>query len=147
LTELLLYTADRAQHVSEVILPALEKGDWVISDRFSGSTLSYQGYGRNLNIDLINQLEQIATQGIVPDITFWFDLSVQESLSRRKERANDRIEAEGVDFLMRVSNAFSFLAQERNWVKISAALDQNLVSQEIQKSLENYLLLKDKRDA
>ena len=69
ITELLLYAADRAQHVNEIIRPSLKKGDWVISDRFSGSTLAYQGYGRKLDIKLIKVLETIATQGISPDIT------------------------------------------------------------------------------
>ncbi len=70
ITELLLYAADRAQHVNEIIRPSLQKGNWVISDRFCGSTLAYQGYGRKLDIKLIKDLETIATQGISPDITF-----------------------------------------------------------------------------
>jgi len=135
LTELLLYAADRAQHVSEIILPALEKGDWVISDRFSGSTLCYQGYGRNINIDLIMQLELIATQGLVPDMTFWFDLSIQESINRRKEEVNDRIESEGAEFLTRVANGFSEIAKERNWIIVPAKLNKDLVSKQIQESL------------
>ena len=64
--ELLLYAADRAQHVETLIRPALERGDWVISDRFSGSTLAYQGYGRGLDQDLIQRLEGIATTGCSP---------------------------------------------------------------------------------
>ena len=64
ITELLLYAADRSQHVNEIIRPTLNKGDWVISDRFCGSTLAYQGYGRKLDMKLIKDLETIATQGI-----------------------------------------------------------------------------------
>ena len=74
ITELLLYAADRAQHVNEIIRPSLQKGNWVISDRFCGSTLAYQGYGRKLDIKLIKDLETIATQGISPDITFLLDI-------------------------------------------------------------------------
>ena len=140
LTELLLYAADRAQHVLEVILPALNKGDWIISDRFSGSTFSYQGYGRQLNLELIRQLEKIATQGLVPDLTFWFDLSVQESLSRRNQKSHDRIEAEGADFLTKVANGFHLLAKERNWIRVPAELHEDLVTKEIKKSLMEYYL-------
>ena len=115
LAELLLYAADRAQHVAQLIRPALEQGHWVLSDRFSGSTLAYQGYGRELDLDLIQQLEQIATAGLVPDLTFWLELPVEESLLRRDARSNDRIEAEGVDFLTRVATGFAVLARERSW--------------------------------
>ncbi len=140
LTELLLYAADRAQHVSAVILPALNKGDWVISDRFSGSTLSYQGYGRKLNLDLIKQLELIATQGIVPDITFWFDLPVQESITRRKKRVSDRIEAEGDIFLNRVAQGFATVARERNWTRIQADLNKEIVTKKLQETVIEYCL-------
>ena len=142
LTELLLYAADRAEHVSQVILPVLEKGDWIISDRFSGSTISYQGYGRQLNLESIRELEQIATQGIVPDITFWLDLSVEDSLVRRMERNHDRIEAEGIDFLTKVAYGFKVLAQERNWTRVPANLNQDLVTKKIQESLTEYFLNK-----
>ena len=140
LTELLLYAADRAQHVSEVILPALKHGDWVISDRFSGSTLSYQGYGRGLSFELINQLEMIATQGLIPDLTLWFDLSVETSLSRRSKRNHDRIEAEGFEFLSKVSAGFNALAKERDWVRIPAGLSQDLVMKNVQDSVIKYLI-------
>ena len=96
--ELLLYAADRAQHVDQVIRPALERGDWVLSDRFAGSTLAYQGYGRELNRELIVQLEQIATTGLQPDATFLLDLPLAVSQSRRADQANDRIEAAGQAF-------------------------------------------------
>ena len=120
LTELLLYAADRAQHISQKILPAIEKGDWVLSDRFSGSTLAYQGFGRNLNIKIIKELEKIAIQSIYPDLTIWLDIEIEESIKRRKKISNDRIEGEGLEFLERVSSGFSVIAKERNWVKVCA---------------------------
>ena len=135
LAELLLYAADRAQHVAQLIRPALEQGHWVLSDRFSGSTLAYQGYGRELDLDLIQQLEQIATAGLVPDLTFWLELSVEESLVRRDARSNDRIEAEGVDFLTRVATGFAVLARERSWVPLQA--DQQVES--VSSALESHL--------
>tara|TARA_Y100001968_G_scaffold55422_1_gene46647 strand:+ start:1278 stop:1928 length:651 start_codon:yes stop_codon:yes gene_type:complete len=138
IAELLLYAADRAQHISQIIQPALAKGDWVLSDRFSGSTTAYQGYGRQLDMHIIKRLEKIATQGISPDITLWLDIGVDESLKRRHQQVNDRIESEGKDFLERVSSGFSDLGNSRNWVKISAEKDQQLVSQQIETELKNY---------
>ena len=137
-TELLLYAADRAQHISQVIRPALEKGDWILSDRFSGSTIAYQGYGRKLNIDIIETLEAIATQEVSADITLWLKIGIEESLRRRKENNNDRIEAEGKDFLEKVSLGFEALAEQRNWITICANQEAPLVSQHIENALKNY---------
>ena len=120
ITELLLYAADRAQHVNEIIRPSLNKGDWVISDRFCGSTLAYQGYGRNLDIKLIKDLETIATQGISPDITFLLDIPVDESIKRRMNRKEDRMEKEGKEFLSHVSVGFKKLSEDNKWKTISA---------------------------
>lgn len=138
LAELLLYAADRAQHVAQLIRPALEQGHWVLSDRFSGSTLAYQGYGRELDLDLIQQLEQIATAGLVPDLTFWLELSVEESLVRRDARPNDRIEAEGVDFLTRVATGFAVLARERSWVPLQADQQVESVSSALESQLKHH---------
>ncbi len=138
LAELLLYAADRAQHVAQLIRPALEQGHWVLSDRFSGSTLAYQGYGRELDLDLIQQLEQIATAGLVPDLTFWLQLSVEESLVRRDARSNDRIEAEGVDFLTRVATGFAVLARERSWVPLQADQQVESVSSALESQLKHH---------
>ena len=138
LAELLLYAADRAQHVAQLIRPALEQGHWVLSDRFSGSTLAYQGYGRELDLDLIQQLEQIATAGLVPDLTFWLELSVEVSLVRRDARSNDRIEAEGVDFLTRVATGFAVLARERSWVPLRADQQVELVSSALESQLKHH---------
>ncbi|HJN34751.1 MAG TPA: dTMP kinase [Prochlorococcus sp.] len=138
LAELLLYAADRAQHVAQLIRPTLEQGHWVLCDRFSGSTLAYQGYGRELDLDLIQQLEQIATAGLVPDLTFWLELSVEESLVRRDARSNDRIEAEGVDFLTRVATGFAVLARERSWVPLQADQQVESVSSALESQLNHH---------
>jgi len=122
--ELLLYAADRAQHVEEVIRPALERGDWVLSDRFIGSTAAYQGYGRGLPLPLITQLEAIATAGLRPDLTLWLDLPLAESLRRRGHRSADRIEAAGEAFLARVAAGFAQLAAGAGWCRIDAARPQ-----------------------
>ena len=85
LAELLLYSADRAEHVSKVISPALNKNDWVISDRFSDSTLAYQGYGRNINLEIIKNIESIVCQGEYPDLNFFL-----RNFSRRKYLAKKK---------------------------------------------------------
>ena len=131
ITELLLYAADRAQHVNEIIRPSLNKGDWVISDRFSGSTLAYQGYGRKLDIKLIKDLETISTQGLSPDITFLLDIPIEESIKRRISRKEDRMEKEGKDFLSNVSLGFQTLCEDKKWKKISAIKSQEEIISEI----------------
>ena len=139
ITELLLYAADRSQHVNEIIRPTLEKGDWVISDRFCGSTLAYQGYGRKLNINLIKDLEVIATQGIAPDITFLLDIPIEESIRRRMNRKDDRIEKEGREFLSNVSLGFQALSEDSNWKKISAINSKEKIILEIQSEIKKSI--------
>lgn len=118
--ELLLYAADRAQHVERHIRPALEAGYWVLSDRYSGSTAAYQGDGRGLSLELITQLEAIATAGLQPDLTLWLDLPLAEAIRRRGDRAADRIEAAGEAFLERVAAGFARLAAARGWSRLDA---------------------------
>ena len=139
ITELLLYAADRSQHVNEIIRPTLDKGDWVISDRFCGSTLAYQGYGRKLDINLIKDLEAIATQGIAPDITFLLDMPIEESIRRRMNRKDDRIEKEGREFLSNVSLGFQALSQDINWKKISAINSEENILFEIKSEIKKLI--------
>ncbi len=120
--ELLLYAADRAQHVQGRIAPALAAGHWVVSDRFAGSTAAYQGHGRGLPLPLIDALERIATGGLEPDLTLWLDLPLSEARRRRGVRPADRIEAAGDAFLARVQRGFAALAPDRGWCRIDAAL-------------------------
>ena len=137
--ELLLYAADRAQHVETLIRPALERGDWVISDRFAGSTLAYQGFGRGLDRSLIQQLESIATTGLQPDLTLWLSLSVQDSLQRRLGDKEGRIEAEGAAFLQRVSEGFAHLARQRSWCSVAADQSAAAVSAVLERQLREHL--------
>ncbi len=139
ITELLLYAADRSQHINEIIRPALNKGNWVISDRFCGSTIAYQGYGRKLDIKLIKDLEMIATQGISPDITFLLDIPVEESIKRRINIKDDRIENEGRDFLFNVSLGFQALSEDRKWKKISAINSKENIMSEIQSEIKKLI--------
>ena len=135
LTELLLYAADRAEHVSKIISPELNKNNWVISDRFADSTLAYQGYGRDLDIKIIKQLESIVCQGESPDITFLLDISPEESVARRKDQIPDRIESEGINFLKNVNEGFKKIAKEKNWKIIPASQDIDLISNQIKNSI------------
>ena len=135
----MLYAADRSQHVNEIIRPTLNKGDWVISDRFCGSTLAYQGYGRKLDLKLIKDLEIIATQGISPDITFLLDIPVEESIKRRINRKDDRIEKEGREFLSNVSRGFQELSKKKKWKKISAMNSKEKIILEIQSEIKKSI--------
>ena len=135
LAELLLYSADRAEHISKIISPALENKDWVLSDRFSDSTLAYQGYGRNINLDIIKKIESIVCQGEYPDLTIFLEISPEESILRRKNFIPDRMEAEGIKFLEKVNEGFKLIAKEKNWKIISATQDINTISNEIKKTL------------
>ena len=118
--ELLLYAADRAQHVEALLLPALQAGDWVLCDRFTGSTAAYQGYGRGLPLALIDTLESLATGGLQADLTLWLDVSLAESRRRRGGRPADRIEAAGEVFQTRVAAGFATLAAQRGWIRVEA---------------------------
>jgi dTMP kinase len=116
--ELLLVLADRAQHVREKLRPALAAGQVVISDRYSDSTIAYQGYGRGLDLQLVRQFNRLASDGIAPDITIVLDCPVEVGLARTRVRASnaacghDRFEAEQIDFHRRVRNGFCALAAE-----------------------------------
>ena len=114
--ELLLFLAARAQLVRNVIRPALEAGEWVVSDRFSDSTFAYQGYGRGLPLDVIRTVNDFACDGLVPDFTIFLDVSPETSLVRRRRReastneSADRIEREGGGFHERIRRGFAEIA-------------------------------------
>ena len=137
LTELLLYSADRAEHVSKIISPALNNNDWVISDRFSDSTLAYQGYGRDINLEIIKKIESIVCQGVYPDLTFFLEISPEESILRRKNEIPDRIESEGIKFLQKVNEGFKLIAKEKNWKVISASQNIKTISNQIKETVLN----------
>lgn len=106
LAEAFLFQAARAQLVREVILPALERGDWVLCDRFSLSTLVYQGYAGGLNLSEVEELTRTATAGLDPDAYLVLWVPLQTGIERRNNRQADRMESKGDDFLRQVSDAF-----------------------------------------
>ena len=112
-SELFLFVAARAQHVSEVIRPALERGEVVICDRFSDSTVAYQGYGRGLNLDAVHMANRIATRGLVPDLTVLLNVPVETGLGRKAgEKLPDRIGQEGARFHERVRQGYLTMAAQ-----------------------------------
>jgi dTMP kinase len=121
LTELLVFAADRAQHVRRKLLPALESGAVVISDRYADATVAYQGAGRGFPPELISQIVQLATGGLKPELTLLFDVSIDESTSRTTRRsasknpgarsARDRLDIENAEFHARVRDAYLRLAK------------------------------------
>lgn len=119
LTELLVFAADRAQHVRRVLRPALEAGEIVLSDRYADATIAYQGSGRGFSPELISEIVALATEGLKPDLTLLFDLSVEESGARTRRRSEkyskdqgDRLDTETTEFHTRVREAYLRMAAE-----------------------------------
>src|SRR2546430_152237 len=115
LTELLVFAADRAQHVRTLLLPALAANKIVLSDRYADATVAYQGSGRGFNPEVIKEIVQLATGGLTPDLTLLFDLSVPESAVRTRRRVaakhTDRLDSENVEFHERVRQAYLEIAK------------------------------------
>jgi dTMP kinase len=120
LTELLVFAADRAQHVRRVIRPALAAGQIVISDRYADATVAYQGAGRGFSPELISEIVQLATEGLKPDLTVLFDLGIEESTTRTTRRSTgksshksgrDRLDIEDAEFHARVRDAYLQIAR------------------------------------
>ena len=149
-TELFLYLADRAQHIHEIIISALQQGKIVLCDRHTDSTLAYQGYGRGIDLTLLRSLNDIASSGIKPDLTFLLDCPVQTGLSRTDQRKSrsvsglnreDRFEREDVQFHERVRAGFLELAQAEpcRFRVVDASRPAAEVAKEIQKIIDREL--------
>ena len=119
--EVLLYEASRAQHVESLILPALRRGEWVICDRFSASTVAFQCSGRGLPRVVIDVIDLFACQNLKPDLTVLLDVTVDQSASRKKSFELDRLESEARDFHERVREGYLSLAREsHNWLVLNS---------------------------
>ena len=123
-TELLLFTASRAQLMDQVMLPALERGEWVICDRFIDSTMAYQGYARGLDIDTLDAINHFAIGGRKPDLTLLLDLDIEQGFERLEERyaaggSADRFEREARDFHLRVRDGYhKLVARDPNRFRV-----------------------------
>ena len=146
-TGLLLYIASRRQHLVEKVLPALAAGKLVIMDRFIDSSVAYQGFGRGLDIDAIDWLNQFATDGLKPDLTLYFDIEVEEGLARIAANSNrevNRLDMEGLDLHRKVRQGYlSLLEREGNRIeKIDASLPLDQVIENTQQLLFDRLGLR-----
>ncbi|MEN9260570.1 MAG: dTMP kinase [Thermostichus sp. HHBFW_bins_43] len=147
LAELLLYAADRAEHVQTRIRPALAAGQVVICDRFTDSTLAYQGYGRGLDLDAIRQLNRLATDGLRPDLTLWLDLPPELGLARARSRQTqqaqtlDRMEQAQWAFHQRLYQGFQTLAtaEPERIRRINARGSPQAVAERIWQVVSAYL--------
>ena len=139
-TELLLYIASRRQHLVEKVLPALAAGKLVIMDRFIDSSVAYQGFGRGLDIDAIDWLNEFATDGLKPDLTLYFDIEVEEGLARIAANSNrevNRLDMEGLDLHRKVRQGYlTLIEREGNRIeKIDASLPLDQVIENTQQLL------------
>lgn len=138
-TELLLYAADRAHHVETMLKPELARGTIILCDRYTDSTIAYQGYGRRLDRRLIDQLNLIATGGLQPDLTLWLDVDATTGAARTKQRGvADRMEQADLDFHQRVRQGFRELHERepQRVVRIDGEQDEASVAHQIQAVLE-----------
>ena len=137
--ESFLFLADRAQNIDTIVKPAIDTGKIVLCDRHTDSTVAYQGYGRGLDIDRINMLNNLAVNGIKPDLTFVFDIDTQTSM-QRVGKDKDRMESAGIEFHKKVRNGYLELAkQDPQRIKvIDASKSIEEIHKEVLKIFEAY---------
>ncbi len=141
-TELLLMFAARAEHLQRVIRPALQRGDWVLCDRFTDASYAYQGGGRGLDTEPVRILENLVQGSLRPDMTLLLDLPVETGLSRAGQRSvPDRFEQEDLDFFQRVRAAYRdrAAAESRRFRVVDASLDLEQVQEQIQRIMISFL--------
>jgi dTMP kinase len=140
-TELLLFAACRAQIVTEVIQPSLDSGKTVMCDRFADSTIVYQGYGRGLDLNLIERINDLATHGLKPDLTILLDMRPQISLQRKSNRMNDRFDTEDMQFHQKVRGGYLELAQKEpmRWFTIDVKQPVDTISRIIWQKVDDLI--------
>lgn len=151
--EILLFSASRAQLVGQVVRPALERGAIVICDRFADSTMAYQGYGRGLDLESLHRITQFATGGLMPDLTVYLDLDVEEGLRRKRvagqqdSEAWNRLDQQAIDFYDRVQRGYLALASAEpdRWLVIDAARPTEVVQAEIRRRVGALLYNRTRR--
>jgi dTMP kinase len=141
LAELFLIAAARAQLVGDVIGDSLRKGDTVVCDRYTYSTLAYQGYGRGLDPDTLRRVNEIASRGMLPDLVILLDIPVELGLDRKGSAGRDRFEREEVSFHQRVRNGYLEMAgaDPQRWLVIDATLPRKTIQGKIWETVEELL--------
>ena len=141
-TEFLLFSASRAQHVSEVIRPHLDKGGVVISDRYFHSSLAYQGFGHQLDLDTLKEITSFATGDLLPDLILLLDLPVEMGLSRRRNEGKwNRLDDYQVEFHQRVRDGYLTMAEEDpdRWGLVDASRPVDRIHKEVQELISRHL--------
>lgn len=142
MAELLLYEASRAQHTQEKIIPALEAGKIVICERYTMSTCAYQGYGRGIDLNIINTLNKIATLGLVPDLTLVFLMSDKYFTQRGEYLYSDRLEQEDISFRQKMRQGYLDMVKNTpNAHLIDADKDVSEIQQEVLRILRKYHII------
>jgi len=141
MTELMLFNASRAQLLDEVVRPALQTGKIVICDRYTDSTIAYQGYGRRVDIETIRKVNSLATGTLKPDLTVLLDISPEAGFARKTGQEPDRFEQEDRAFHRRVRAGYLKLAEEepRRWQVIDAALPKEKIKQMIWQKVSSLI--------
>ncbi len=141
LAELLLFNASRAHLVNEVIRPGLQDGKVVICDRYTDSTLAYQGYGRGLDLETVKTINDLAAGKLGPDLTILLDLSVEAGLARKTQKRSDRFEEETLDFHRKVRQGYLELARKdlKRWLVVDASLPKKEIAEIIWQRVKGLL--------
>jgi dTMP kinase len=141
LTELLLFNASRAQLVEEVIQPHLNEGKIIVCDRFAASSIVYQGYGRGLDVETVEMINNVATRGLKPDLTVLLDIAVEEGFRRKGGENRDRLEKEDIEFYHKVREGYLTLAKKKpeRWLVIDAEQSKVRISEIIWQHVKKLL--------
>jgi dTMP kinase len=141
LAELLLFNASRAQLIDEVVQPGLDRGEIVICDRYADSTTVYQGYGRGLDLEMVTAINNVATQGLKPDLTVLLDIPVEAGLARKQAKRQDRFEQEEANFHRRVRQGYLKLAASnpQRWLVIDARQSKTKIGEIIWQRVSQLL--------
>ena len=141
LTELLLFNASRAQLVTKVIQPSLASGIVVICDRYADSTTAYQSYGRGLDLEIVKTINNVATQGLKPNLTVLLDMPAETGLARKRGKRQDRFEQEEIAFHQRVREGYLKLAanEPQRWLVIDATQSKGKIAQIIWQRISQLL--------
>jgi dTMP kinase len=140
-TELMLFNASRAQMVNEIVRPALKAGKIIVCDRFTDSTIAYQGYGRRLDVGIIKDINNAATGSLKPDLTVLLDITVNQGFTRKSGQEQDRFERENRAFHQRIRKGYLKLAVEepQRWLVIDASLSKEKIKRIIWEKVSSLL--------